>query len=476
MSMLHIQTKADFMDLTATSTDYFVIKFFAEWCGPCKIMAPIFERVSKNDQVSRFKFAEINRDENQELIEEFGFDIPTIPRFFVVKFNGDGTFDTSQIIRDLGGSQSKTDMINSLLEIAKEEGFETGTAEGEISQTSGESDAKADELFHGPKKVAIIGSGPSGLTAGIYASRAQLDTTIYLGMQPGGQLTTTTEIENFPGAWDKETKQGMMGPDLMSLIQKQAEHFGAKTRFEEVTSLKVRQEAHGPQFDLTTNKGTDTYDAVIIATGASARYLGLPDEKRFVGKGYHSCATCDGFFYRDKEVMIVGGGDSAMEEANFLTRFASKVYVAHRRDEFRASKIMQERVLNNPKIEVLWNTVITEFESEDGSKVSGVKLQDTQTKEERSMPIAGVFVAIGHIPNSGFVGELLDKDNAGYLIPEYRKDASARTSQYNMATKIPGIFVAGDIEDTQYRQAITAAGDGCRAAMDAEKWLEEVYS
>jgi thioredoxin reductase (NADPH) len=505
MSVTQIKNKQEFLELAKSSNDYYVLDFYADWCGPCKMMLPVFERVSKNAEVSNFKFAKINRDENQDLVDEYGFEIPTIPRFFVVKFNGDGNFSKSQIVRELGGSQSKTDMINALLEIAKEEGFEAGASSSNPQSDEGskhtppasqESASKGDSLnsftqdlnnaeqtldkdsknsFEGKHRVAIIGSGPSGLTAGIYTSRAQLDTTIYLGMQPGGQLTTTTEIENFPGAWSSETKQGMMGPDLMSLIQKQAEHFGAKTRFEEVTSLFVRQENGHNKFDLTSSKGTETYDAVIIATGASARYLGLPGEEKFVGKGYHSCATCDGFFYRDKEVMIVGGGDSAMEEANFLTKFASKVYIAHRRDEFRASKIMQERALNNPNIEVLWNTVITDFESEDGNKVSGVKLQDTVTNQHRSMPIDGVFVAIGHIPNSGFVGELLDKDNAGFLIPEYRKDASARTSRYNMATKIPGIFVAGDIEDTQYRQAITAAGDGCRAAMDTEKWLEEVY-
>jgi thioredoxin reductase (NADPH) len=260
----------------------------------------------------------------------------------------------------------------------------------------------------------------------------------------------------------------------MILMQKQAEHFGATVKIAEVTSLRVRTEHDKPKFDLTSNGKEETFDAVIIATGASARYLGIPDEERFIGKGYHSCATCDGFFYRGKQIAIVGGGDSAMEEANFLTKFADKVYIIHRRDEFRASKIMQDRTMKNPKIEVIWDTVITTFHGDEN--LEKVTLENLKTKQVYDMQLDGVFVAIGHIPNSGFVENLLDRDNVGYLIPQYRVAPDQRVSSYGMATKIPGIFVAGDVEDTLYKQAITAAGDGCRAAMDTEKWLETVHS
>jgi len=322
------------------------------------------------------------------------------------------------------------------------------------------------------KKVAIIGAGPSGLTAAIYTSRANLDTTIYTGSQPGGQLTTTTEIENFPGAWSSETKEGMMGPDLMALIQKQAEHFGAKTVYATVDGLSAQKTDEGkPQFTVTTLAGSEVYDAVIIASGASARYIGLPDEKRFVGKGYHSCATCDGFFYRGKTIAVVGGGDSAMEEANFLTKFAAKVYLIHRHDQFKASKIMVERAQKNEKIEFLLFEQITELVGDD--KLDHVILENTKTNEKREFKLDGVFVAIGHIPNTNFVENLLDRDAAGYLIPQIKKTADQRTSKYLTSSDIEGIFIAGDVEDTIYRQAITAAGDGCRAAIDCEKWLED---
>jgi thioredoxin reductase (NADPH) len=316
------------------------------------------------------------------------------------------------------------------------------------------------------QKVAIIGSGPAGLTAAIYTSRAELDTTIYTGMQPGGQLTTTTEIENFPGF-----PEGIMGPELMDNMQKQAERFGAKVVLAEVQGIEVHDERtplDEPKtpiekgegcFVVKTTAGQEEFDAVIVASGASARYLGLPGEEKYVGRGYHSCATCDGFFYRGKTIAVIGGGDSAMEEANFLTKFAEKVYIIHRREEFRASKIMLERAKNNPKIEFVLNEVITDFIGED--KVEGVKLENTQTGEKRDFALDGVFVAIGHIPNSSFVQGLLGMDEAGYLKPESRT-----------MSEVEGIFIAGDIEDKVYRQAITAAGDGCRAAMDCEKWLE----
>ena len=303
-------------------------------------------------------------------------------------------------------------------------------------------------------RVAIIGSGPSGLTAAIYTSRASLDTTVFLGLQPGGQLTTTTEIENFPGFID-----GIQGPQLMENMQKQAERFGAKTIMESVRGLDFDVANH--KYTVTHDSGESVFDSIIIASGASARYLGLPGEEKYIGRGYHSCATCDGFFYRNKEIIVVGGGDSAMEEANFLTKFASKVYLIHRSDSFRASKIMLDRARANPKIEFVLNSAITSLNGED--KVTSVDLQNTLTNETKTMDINGIFVAIGHIPNTSFVKGKLSMDEAGYLLPKNRT-----------MSEIEGIFIAGDVEDTVYRQAITAAGDGCRAAMDCEKWLESL--
>ena len=320
------------------------------------------------------------------------------------------------------------------------------------------------------KRVAIIGSGPSGLTAAIYTSRASLDTTVYSGMQPGGQLTTTTEIENFPGF-----PEGLMGPELMMNMQKQAERFGAKVDMKEVKKITK----DGDKFTIADNYGESAeYDAVIVASGASARYLGLPGEDEWIGKGYHSCATCDGFFYRDKTIAIVGGGDSAMEESNFLTKFATKVYLINRSESFRASKIMLKRAQDNPKIEIVTNAKISQFLGEPGA-MAGLELEDTVTGDERNLDdVQGVFVAIGHIPNSQFVnGEEdtldLDRNETGYLIPQLRRPPEDRTSKYDTMSNIEGIFVAGDVEDHIYRQAITAAGDGCKAAMDCEKWLEE---
>jgi thioredoxin reductase (NADPH) len=306
------------------------------------------------------------------------------------------------------------------------------------------------------KKIAIIGSGPSGLTAGIYASRANLDVTVFMGVQPGGQLTTTIEIENFPGF-----PEGILGLDLMLNMQKQAERFGAKTLQTEVKSLEIVATDKGRVFKLSFDSKDEVFDAVIIASGASARYLGLEGEDKYIGKGYHSCATCDGFFYRGKTIAVVGGGDSAMQEANFLTRFADKVYLIHRRDEFRASKIMQDRAMKNPKIEPILNTIIYQFIGQE--RVEGVVLENTKTGEKKEMKLDGVFVAIGHIPNTGFVKNVLSMDEMGYLQPVKRT-----------MSEIEGIFIAGDVEDKVYRQAITAAGDGCRAAMDCEKWLESL--
>ena len=460
MSIKIIKNIEEFEALTKRENKIYFIKFATEWCGYCKIMNPIFKELSMEEEVkSKVVFAEINRDENRDLIQKYGFEIPTIPRFFVVKFTADGEFTAkNNILSKLGGSQSKDQLRDGILAAIGEKEELTKS----VNQT------KQSDSDNSPKKVAIIGSGPSGLTAAIYTSRAQLDTTVYLGMEPGGQLTTTTEIENFPGAWSSETKKGMMGPDLMSLMQKQAEHFGAKTKMENVDKLEVLDNG---KFKIVTAVGENIFDGVIIATGASARYLGLPGEEKYVGKGYHSCATCDGFFYRDKEIAIVGGGDSAMEEANFLTRFAKKVYLLHRREEFRASKIMLQRVKDNPKIEIMTNTVVDEIVGQD--ELEKLKIKNTQTGEISDLAVSGLFVAIGHIPNSKFTGNLFDKDASGYLIPQGKMHSEMRTSKYQMATKVPGVFVAGDIEDTEYRQAITAAAGGCRAAMELEKWLEE---
>jgi thioredoxin reductase (NADPH) len=313
------------------------------------------------------------------------------------------------------------------------------------------------------KRIAIIGSGPAGLTAAIYTSRAELDTTVYLGNQPGGQLTTTTEIENFPGFID-----GIMGPELMSNMQKQAERFGTKTGFSSVKSIAPK----GSQFMVTANDNTsEEFDSVIIASGASAKYLGIPGEEKYIGKGYHSCATCDGFFYKDKIIGIVGGGDSAAEEATFLTKFGSKVIVFVRKDALRASKIMQTRMLENPKIEIMFNTQVVGMMGEPF--VEKILIKDTNTGEEKEIAMDGLFVAIGHTPNNQFVKDLITMDEVGYLIPQSRLPQEERTSKYSMMSNINGIFLAGDIEDSYYRQAITAAGDGCRAAIECEKWLED---
>jgi thioredoxin reductase (NADPH) len=305
------------------------------------------------------------------------------------------------------------------------------------------------------KSVAIIGSGPSGLTAAIYTSRASLKTTVFSGIQPGGQLTTTTEIENFPGFVD-----GIMGPDLMENMQKQATRFGSDVQFAEVKGIKLNKQEGKKRFTVQADTGEVDFDAVIVASGATARYLGLPGEEEWVGKGYHSCATCDGFFYRGKEIAVVGGGDSAMEEAQFLTKFATKVYLIHRNDNFRASKIMLDRAKANEKIEFITHSQIKEFITE-GEDFNGVKLEDTQTSEMRDLPLSAVFVAIGHIPNSTFAKGLLTMDQVGYLQPKTLT-----------MSEVEGIFIAGDVEDQRYRQAITAAGEGCKAAMDCEKWLE----
>jgi thioredoxin reductase (NADPH) len=300
------------------------------------------------------------------------------------------------------------------------------------------------------ERLVIVGSGPAGLTAAIYAARADLNPLLIEGMEAGGQLMLTTDVENFPGFPD-----GVMGPEMMDLFRKQAEKFG--TRF--VSGDVTRVDFSARPFGIWVGDDEIRSDAVIVSTGASARWLGVPGEEKLRGHGVSACATCDGFFFRDRQIVVVGGGDSAMEEALFLTKFASKVTIVHRRDEFRASKIMVSRALDHPKIEVRWNSVVTEILGED--TVEAVGLQDVRSGETEEFPTEGVFMAIGHDPNTALFAGQLDLDDKGYL----------RTFG-TTATSVDGVFGAGDVVDFTYRQAITAAGMGCRAALDAERWLD----
>jgi thioredoxin reductase (NADPH) len=300
--------------------------------------------------------------------------------------------------------------------------------------------------------VVIIGSGCAGLTAAIYAARANLKPLVLDGHEPGGQLSLTTHVENFPGFPD-----GIMGPELIENMRKQAQKFGAVFKAGAVTEVDLRQRP----FKVTAGKENYETQALIVAAGASARLLGLPGEKELIGHGVSTCATCDGYFFRGKPIAIVGGGDSAMEEANFLSRYASKVYLIHRRSEFRASKIMIDRARANEKIEFVTPQVIEEILSPQGH-VEGVRLRNTETKERREIALDGVFVAIGHDPNTMVFKGKLEMDSNGYLL-----------AKHGSLTSIPGVFVAGDVQDHRYRQAVTAAGSGCMAAIDAEKFLEE---
>ena len=300
------------------------------------------------------------------------------------------------------------------------------------------------------ERLVIVGSGPAGLTAAIYAARADLNPLLIEGMEAGGQLMLTTDVENFPGFPD-----GVMGPEMMDLFRKQAEKFG--TRF--VSGDVTRVDFSARPFGIWVGDDEIRADAVIVSTGASARWLGVPGEEKLRGHGVSACATCDGFFFRDRQIVVVGGGDSAMEEALFLTKFASKVTIVHRRDEFRASKIMVTRALDHPKIEVRWNSVVTEILGDD--TVEAVRLEDVRSGETEEFPTEGVFMAIGHDPNTALFAGQLELDDKGYL----------RTFG-TTATSVDGVFGAGDVVDFTYRQAITAAGMGCRAALDAERWLD----
>ncbi|MGZ3768788.1 MAG: thioredoxin-disulfide reductase [Bdellovibrio sp.] len=302
------------------------------------------------------------------------------------------------------------------------------------------------------ENVIIIGSGPAGLTSAIYTSRANLQPLMIEGEEAGGQLMTTTEVENFPGF-----EHGITGPDLVEVMRKQAERFGTRFVTRNVTKVDFSQHP----FKVWVNDRLLLSKSIIISTGASAKYLGLPSEKQYANRGVSACATCDGAFFRNQEIGVVGGGDTAMEEAQFLTRFASKVYLIHRRDHFRASKIMVERAIKNPKIEVLWNTEVVEVLG-DGKSMTGAKLRNIENDSVKELPITGLFLAIGHKPNTDLFKGILDMNETGYLI----------TQPNTTYTNIPGVFAAGDVQDHVYRQAITAAGTGCMAAIDTERWLE----
>ena len=307
------------------------------------------------------------------------------------------------------------------------------------------------------RKVIIIGSGPAGLTAALYSARASLQPLVFEGVQPGGQLMITTEVENYPGF-----EHGIQGPELMDVMRKQAHRFGAESVYKNIDKVDFSSSP----LKVTDEEGRHyTCDTVIVSTGASAKWIGLETEKKFMGYGVSSCATCDGFFFRGMKVVVVGGGDTAMEEANYLTRHASEVILIHRRDEFRASKIMQERVIANPKVTLMMNTVVEEIlgKDEDNKKsVTGVRVKNIVTGEVKTIQVSGFFTAIGHEPNSSLFKGILDMDENGYLI----------TKKSTSETNIEGVFACGDVQDNYYRQAITAAGTGCMAAIDAERYLE----
>ena len=304
-------------------------------------------------------------------------------------------------------------------------------------------------------KVVIVGSGPAGLTAALYTARANLSPIVFEGIQPGGQLTITTEVENYPGF-----PKGIMGPELMDLFRQQAQKFGAQSIYQEVAAVDFSSRPFKIVSDGTTYLG----DTVIVSTGASAKLIGIPSETEYMGYGVSACATCDGFFFKNQHVMVIGGGDTAMEEATYLTKFASKVTVVHRRNELRASKVMQERAFNNPKIEFVWDSVVDEVlgKNEDGKKTfTGVRLKNLKTGASAGFTCDGLFLAIGHQPNTNLFKGVLDMDPVGYLI----------TKPHSTETNVPGVFAAGDVADPTYRQAVSAAGSGCMAAIDAERFL-----
>jgi thioredoxin reductase (NADPH) len=312
------------------------------------------------------------------------------------------------------------------------------------------------------RDVIILGSGCSGLTAALYSARANLKPLVVEGHEPGGQLAMTTLVENFPGF-----PEGIQGPELIDNMRKQAARFGAEYKVGHVVSVDLSQKlSDGSAKPIEVNVGRETLltRALIVASGASARWLGLPNEKALIGHGVSSCATCDGFFFSGKEITVIGGGDSAMEEALFLTRFASKVTLIHRRGEFRASKIMLDRARQHGKIEFLLDTVVDDVYDVNKKEVTGLRLRNVKSGEQWDLPASAMFLGIGHTPNADFIGDQLDRDGEGYIVP----------SDGHVCTRAPGVFVSGDVADRRYRQAITAAGTGCMAALEVEKYLEEI--
>ena len=305
------------------------------------------------------------------------------------------------------------------------------------------------------KKIVIVGSGPAGYTAALYAARANLSPLLIFGQEPGGQLTTTTDVENFPGF-----PEGVIGPELMDSMKRQAERFGTEFLATKVTKVNL---AKNPFEIYCENESTFKSQTLIIATGASAKYLGLPNERELIGRGVSACATCDGYFYKNKIVHVVGGGDTAMEEANFLTKFAKAVTIIHRRDTLRASKFMQQRSFNNPKIDFLWDSAVSEILF-DKTGVTGIKIQNTKTQKQLERKTDGLFMGIGHHPNTTFLENQLELDNHGFIM----------TKGKHPDTNVPGIFACGDVQDSYYRQAVSAAGSGCEAAMRAERFLESL--
>ncbi|HET8540823.1 MAG TPA: thioredoxin-disulfide reductase [Anaeromyxobacter sp.] len=303
------------------------------------------------------------------------------------------------------------------------------------------------------ERIVVIGSGPAGYTAALYAARANLNPLLFEGVQPGGQLTITSDVENYPGF-----PEGILGPELMEKMKKQAERFGTRFEAGEVTRVDLSRRP----FQLWQDDRAFSADAVVISTGASAKWLGIPSEKKYQGRGVSACATCDGFFFRGVEVAVVGGGDTAMEEASFLTKYATKVHVIHRRDELRASRIMQDRVRKNPKIELVLSSTVDEIVG-DGKAVTSVRLRSTKDGSLRDLPVKGVFMGIGHEPNTGIFRGQVKMNDVGYI----------EVKAPSTATSVPGVFAAGDVADPTYRQAISAAGSGCQAAIDAERWLGE---
>ena len=303
------------------------------------------------------------------------------------------------------------------------------------------------------RQVIIIGSGPAGLTAAIYSARANLNPLVFEGSQPGGQLTITTDVENYPGF-----PNGILGPEMMDDFRKQAQKFGAECLFQTVDKVDLSKRP----FTVWSNDKEYHSDSIIISTGASARLLGLESEKILMGNGVSACATCDGFFFKDKKVVVVGGGDSAMEEATFLTKFASEVTIIHRRDQFRASKIMVDRAMNNPKISIKYNSIVKDIIGTKESGVESVEIWDVKSSESSFFECSGVFMAIGHVPNTKIFNDSIELDDNGYI----------KTMPGSTRTNIQGVFACGDVQDNTYKQAVTAAGTGCMAALDAEKWLE----